>query len=319
MIKDQIEFFNVEEIGPEGQLWRFPKKLMDRLGDENHDRGRFYSERAIGVELRFRFDGTYFDIRFSSAKEPTEITLFFGDYQHRRLLVPADTETTFHIELPEKYFQLTDGAFSKEVIRFVIGYSGYVSFKGIETFGHTVSLPRRTDLPSQTLLIYGSSISHGSECAQYIHSYPFLLSQFGKVNVLNKAIPGGCQAEYIMSDYLKTLSYDLAFVEFGVNVLGLYDAFRYRSHFEYLLKQFREKPLFYTGVLKNGNEQTDGVLHQRITEFQRIAEQLEFPNYIPPEELLDDFTFLTTDLVHPSDFGQLQIAIRLAKKLGYFH
>ncbi len=317
MLKDGIEFFNVEQIGPNGELWRFDKNLMDCLGCSRNDRARFYAQRAIGVELRFKLKGTYFDITFLSRKENTEIYVFYGDYQHKRYVLPADMETTLHIEQPEKYKELRDGAFHKDVIRIVIGYAGYVCFKGIESFGHTIEVPADWECPRETLLIYGSSISHGSECSQYIHSYAFVLSRMAKINVLNKAIPGGCQAEYIMADYLKNLKYDMAFFEFGVNVLSIYDESEYEKHLKYLIQCIQSKPFFFTSVLVNGNEYGDTALKKKIEAFRNIAEKLGLKEYIPPLEILSELSFLTTDLVHPSDFGQQVIAERLFLKMGF--
>lgn len=54
MIKDNIEFFNLEEIKKDGTLIRFKEDLILNLGCETHKRDRFYGYRAIGGELRFK-------------------------------------------------------------------------------------------------------------------------------------------------------------------------------------------------------------------------------------------------------------------------
>lgn len=82
--------------------------------------------------------------------------------------------------------------------------------------------PSEGDMHAKTLLIYGSSISHGSEALEYIDSYAIILSRILNINVLNKSIPSSCQAEKQMIDYLNTIKRDTTFIEFGVNIIGLF-------------------------------------------------------------------------------------------------
>lgn len=322
MIKDNIEFFNVSQITESGKLLRFDEDLINSLGCEVHQRGRFYAYRAIGSELRFKLDSKFFEITFLSEKEDTDVYIFYGDYMDKRYTLKAGLITTLHIEIPQEFLdnalRLPKGAFSPKVIRIVIGYSGYVSYLGIKTFGHEITPPSKDEVPSKTLLIYGSSISHGSESLEYINSYAFILSRLLKVNVLNKAIPGSAQAEKCMTDFLATLDFDASFVEFGVNVLKLYTKEEYQEHLDYLLSKLSFKPLNYTSVFMNGNMlDNDTIGSKRYHEFRSYANSLNIGKYINPDDLLTDFSALTADLLHPSDFGQLLIASNLAKLLKW--
>ncbi len=313
-----IEFFNIEEIKKDGTLLRFEESLILSLGNEEHQRGRFYGYRSIGAELRFKTVAPFFDITLSAYKEDCHIYVFFGDYFHQRYQLIKNQTTTIHIEKPTKLQieNLPKGGFSSDVIRIVIGYSGYVQYIGINTFGFERIPPRDEEVPTQTLAIYGSSISHGSEALDYIDSYAFILSRLLNINVLNKAIPGSCQAEFQMIDFLKKLNYDACFIEFGVNVLGLYSLEEYQKHVSYILKQLSGKPLYITGVLQNGNMlQKDTILAEHYQEFNAYMHGLQNIQYVDEQLLLPRFESLTTDLLHPSNFGQMLIALGLEKVL----
>jgi hypothetical protein len=50
--------------------------------------------------------------------------------------------------------------------------------------------------------------------------------------------------------------------------------------------------------------------------FREYVKSLKNINYIDYQELLPEFSSLTTDLLHPSDYGQLLIALGLKR---YIH
>ncbi len=317
MFYDDLLFFNVEEITEDGKILRFQEDLICQLGCEAHKRGRFYGYRSIGAELRFVTESKFFDLKLRADKEDTTIYIFFGDYMHHSYILKEGVITNLHVEIPEKFYrlreQLPKDAFHPNVIRIVIGYSGYVSYIGLNTYGKRRP-PRKEEMPARTLLVYGSSISHGSEALEYINSYPFLLSRLCHMDVINKSIPGSCQAEAVMCNYLQTIQTDQAFVEFGVNVVELYTLEEYKRHLTMLLDSLQANQIYFTSVLDNGAI-FDHASHsfQMLMEFRAYAQSLKQYMYIEPSTLLNGVSALTTDLLHPSDYGQLQIALALSK------
>lgn len=313
MIHNNIDFFNVEEILPNGQLLRFPLSLINGLGYENHKRGRFYGYRAIGSELRFKTNSPFFDITLKSIKEDCSVHIFFGDYSFKRYVLKEGVEQTLHIEIPDNilnnYDKLDRLGFNPRVIRIVIGYPGYVAYLGLNTFGYDVITPSDDDVPNKTLLIYGSSISHGSEALDYINSYAFILSRHLNVNVLNKAIPGSCLGEYQMIDYLKGINNNGVLVEFGVNTLRLFSVEEYNKRLEYIADNLSGN-LYLTSVLENGNRINDKVIYEKMLEYKNCLEKINKTGIeiINPNSIIDSLSYLTFDLLHPSEFGQLKIA-----------
>ena len=320
MIFDNIEFFNVDEINEQGNILRFKEKLIQNLGNVIHKRGRFYGYRSIGSELRFVTDSLFFDLKLRSNKEDCKVFVFFGDYMFQAYNLKEGVITNLHIEIPEKFLKYRENikeyTYHPKLIRIVIGYSGYVSYIGLNTYGNRRP-PLEEELPRKKVLLYGSSISHGSESLEYINSYAFILSRLLKMDVLNKSIPGSCQAEEIMCNYLKEIPCDLAFAEFGVNVLGLYSLEEYKRHLDMLLNSFQTQKVFFTSVFDNGNLlEPDSLAYKKMMNFRKYAESIRKHTYIPPQELLDDFSSLSADFLHPSDYGQMRIAINLYNKLN---
>lgn len=313
MIYDNIDFFNIEEILPNGQLLRFPQKLINSLGYEKHKRGRFYGYRSIGSELRFITDSPFFDITLKSIKEDCGVHIFFGDYSFKKYVLKEGVEQTLHIEIPDNilnnYDNLDRLGFNPRVIRIVIGYPGYVAYLGLNTFGYEIITPSIDDVPSKTLLIYGSSISHGSEALDYINSYAFILSRHLNINILNKSIPGSCLGEYQMIDYLKEINNDAVLVEFGVNTLRLFSVEEYDKRLKYIIDNLCGN-LYITSVLENGNKINDSKIYDKMNDYQKCLKQTNNKgvSIINPNILIESLAYLTFDLLHPSEFGQLKLA-----------
>lgn len=319
MIYAGIEFYNVEQITENGQLLRFEESLIKSLGYKSHQRGRFYGYRAIGCELRFKTPARFFDLTLQSVKEDCHVYIFFGDYMFKSFVLKEGVESCLHIEIPDRFYNLFDSLpkrmYSPNLIRCVIGYPGYVRFKGLNTFGNSVTPPDINDIPNKRLMIYGSSISHGSESLEYINSYAFILSRMLGIDIINKSIPGSCLAEKQMIDYLSTISVDSTFIEFGVNVLQLYDLQEYKNRVSYILEKIKT-PLYLTGVLANGVLiEKDEPRYLRFNEFNEFLKTIKGVNIIDPSDVLTDFSALTFDLLHPSDYGQLLIALKLKDKI----
>ena len=315
MIYDNIDFFNCSEIKSDGTLLRFTEELILGLGYKEHQRGRFYGYRSIGVELRFKTKSKFFDLSLEAYKENCKVYVFYGDYMDKAYTLEHGKVTTLHIEVPEKIVSNKDrlprGGFSNELIRIVIGYPGYVKYKGINFFNNDVFLPEKSDIPSKSLVIYGSSISHGSESLEYINSYPFILSRLLNINVYNKAIPGSCLAEKQMIDYVRDIKADIYFVEFGINALRLYSKEEYISYLNYIVENINN--LKFTSVFMCGAMLEEDIAKTRFNEFREYAKNID--GFIDPDILLNRFEALTTDLLHPSDFGQMLIALNLSRFL----
>lgn len=313
MIYKNIDFFNIEEIKDDGTLLRFKEDLILNLGYKSHQRGRFYGYRAIGSELRFKISSSFFDITLEAYKEDCKIYIFYGDYMDKAYTIEKNKVTTIHIEKPDKMVNvdLPRGGFNNDVVRIIIGYPGYIKFKAVNSFGNEIMLPNENDVPNESLVIYGSSISHGSESIEYINSYAFILSRLLNINVYNKAIPGSCLAEEKMIDYISKINTDKYFVEFGVNTLRLFNKEEYEKRLDYIIDKLPN--LSFTSIFMCGSMLEKDIAGQNFYEFREIAKKKI--GFIDPKCLFPRFEALTTDLLHPSDFGQMLIACNLSKFL----
>lgn len=317
LILNDIWFYNVDNLEEKNGgyiLNRFPQKLMDNLGVSIHTRGRFYSRRAIGSEIRFKTKAPFFDLCLESIKEDLSIHIFIGDFSYKKIIIKDSRTNNIHIEIPEKFLhnrEKVEYTYSPYLIRVVIGFPGYVCFKSLDTFGYPLLPITENDHPNKTVVIYGSSISHGSEAIDYINSSAFIFSRLTGYEVLNKAIPGSCQGEKIMIDYLKTLEPDAYFIEFGVNVLGLFTIDEFKKRVDYIVQELSGN-LYLTSIYDNS-----GILEEnaKINSFRNYIGSMNKKGVkiIPPDVI--KMTDLTTDLLHPSEFGQMKIALRLMNEI----
>ena len=78
LIHDHLAFHNCEELEPvQGlaglRLQRFPAAVRDSLGFKSHSRGRFFSHRASGCEVRFVTDGKFVRLSLSAIERDAEV------------------------------------------------------------------------------------------------------------------------------------------------------------------------------------------------------------------------------------------------------
>ena len=234
MIYHDLEFHNVAELrrveGINGlKLERFPKEVQNTLGDDTHHRGRFFAERAIGCEIRFVTDAHYFSIGLTAIEQDTEITIYQGDFFHSKHTLKAGVLTSLHIEKGTGFNHSQPEALEKKrfdykVWRILIGYSGYVFFNYIDTFGYSRRPPLEEEKPSIKWLAYGSSITYGGQATNYTNCYANQAALYINADLYNKGIAGSCRCEPQVADFFakdKT-QYSLITLELGVNVLGVF-------------------------------------------------------------------------------------------------
>ena len=111
LVHDRIAFHNCEELEPlHGlaglRLQRFPAALRDTLGFKSHSRGRFFSHRASGCELRFVTDGKFVRVFLSAMESDAEVIVYRGDHAHSRHVLKAGVVTGLFLEDPSPFAQV---------------------------------------------------------------------------------------------------------------------------------------------------------------------------------------------------------------------
>jgi hypothetical protein len=147
-------------------------------------------------------------------------------------------------------------SFSPEVVRLIFD-RGSVNIHSVE--GDVVP-PSPDMLPEKTLLVYGSSITHGSNSLDSSHSWASLLAHNLDTDLINLGMAGCCALEPSVADYIARLGkedkWHIAILELGINVTS-WDEEKIRTRATNLIKTVAsanpEKPIvvispFYYGA-----------------------------------------------------------------------
>jgi hypothetical protein len=346
VIFDRMEFHNTAELetvsGMHGRrLQRFPKEVRESFGAGSYQRGRFIAQASTGCEIRFVTEAEFIRITLSATVEDGDVIVYNGDYFHSLHRLKTGVIQTLHLDKPDRFDAvrsdvLNQGRFSPNVWRIVISRNYYpglafqVAYHHVETFGHVLRPPRQEELPVRRLLAYGSSITHGSGATVHHMAYIQQAARRLGMDLHNKGMGGSCLCEPAMAEYLMHhRDWDIATLELGVNMRGLFspDEFEERARYlvEGMLQHNPGKPVVLISIYPNSSDalkdvsnpisQLNGLFNERL---QRIYDSLNHTSlhYVDGHRILTDFSALTTDLIHPSDYGHTLMGQHLAEALS---
>ena len=326
MIFDNIEFHNVEELQAcdEGyRMWRLPGWVRDNI---NEKAGKISSGFATGVELRFKMKSDNVTL-FLSAENMTEATvayIYYGSIQggwadSSRVILTE--KTAVHIKKPnnmEKLKKISKDQnlpFSPEVVRVVLPY-GSICYIGVDG---EVEPPAKDELPVQSYLAYGSSITHGSLALAPPYTYPFRLAQKFGCDYVNLGFAGSAYMEKAMAEYIVSRKdWNFATVEMGINMLEEeIDEFENNIDVFTQILQKDPRPIFATSIygFSDPSGQEKGKKMRAIVE-KYAKDRLIFTDGL---EFLNNPAFIAQDMVHPSLEGIEQIGNNWFKVIqGYY-
>lgn len=191
----------------------------------------------------------------------------------------------------------------------------HASINNVEIDGNILP-PEPGDIPSKRILNYGSSITQGSGALSSRENWAGRCAHNLGYDLINLGFGGGCHCEPVMADYLcQRNDFDIAILETGINMLGLDEAMT-DQRIEALIRKFTaahaDKPTFCLGVFpcSNDSETAYQGRAQAIRDLvKRVVEDIASPNlhFIDGRDALSHPHDMTTDLVHPSQAGMIQI------------
>jgi len=330
---NDVEIFNcasLEEIPGLGKngFVRFPEGIRNKL----NDRARCISMDSIGCEVRFVTDAPNIDLYIISSKpeysELAEFRVFKGNFQYGVYQIKSGVIHNIRLNPPESFNSaskeaINDGGFSSDVWRIVFNRGCSFVLNDINVHGYEMRPPKPDEKPALNWLAYGSSITNSS-----LDGYPSFAARKLKVQVQNKGLSGACRFEKEIVDYMvDECEWDFATCELGVNVRGLYTAEMFEERAEYLIDRFSAtgKPVLIIGVFPNNQTHTHvkeaGLATERELAYEDILERLvgekNQPNlhFVNGAKILDDFTGLSGDLLHPCGYGHAIMGTNLAEIL----
>lgn len=292
------------------------------------DMGRRQCEGSTGVELRFVMKSDTVTLRMRVKNGTGIFHVYRGsiqggweDHEVDKVVTAQAADYVIkrsaNLPLLEKIARDFHQPFSPEVVRVIFDRG---SFELLDVIGE-VEPPREEQLPEKTLLVYGSSITHGSNSLDMSHSWPAVLAHNLKTDLRNLGLAGSCRMEYVLMDYLADQGerdqWDMAVLELGINVLDWpEDTIRYKvkNLLEQIAGRNPHKPIFVLSPFYCNDDYLEG---GRAATWRRVLEEVvartAYPNvrYVNGLELLGDMSLISADEVHPNIYGVAQIADRL--------
>ncbi|WP_337101104.1 SGNH/GDSL hydrolase family protein [Paenibacillus sp. YIM B09110] len=336
MIHNHVYFHNVAELrtsGNEGalQLCRIPETLRLQL----HEFALDSALKTGAVELRFHLvsDRVKIKLQVLNAEALMDgfavAQVYHGTFQETAPRIMGAGVTEITVERPSELERMNqiaaeEGlAYAPDLVRILLPYETHIAFIGIE--GETVP-PRDGSMPERRMLVYGSSISNGASAVRPSGLYSVRAAEKLGMEVRSLALAGGAMLDQAMAEYMaEQTDWDIAVLELGINMIwdvkagrpGSPDEFRERvdAFISIVTAAHPDKWIFVTDLFSYKGDVKDGELG---FEFRSIVaykvEQMRLPRliHIPGRELLPRTSLLTSDLIHPSEEGQLVVSDNLA-------
>lgn len=343
MIHEDIEFFNVECLRqvqglPGLRLERFPEEFRQRLGDEDNHKGRYRCSKVHGCELRFVTAAKFADVALMALEGDLDIWIYCGDHLHSKHTLKAGAATVLHLEKPEIFSlveeeKLARVRFAPAVWRVLFGLNATLHYLYLDTFGYGRRPPHRKELPEFTWLAYGSSITCGSKACAYTSAYVNQAALRLHGDVMNKGLSGTCRCEDYVADYIAAQKVDILTLELGINMINTFAPEEFTKRVRYLLETIRKnsgaKHVFVMDMFVNKSaiyrdKQAPNCVNYPVfcdivkREAKAAAELDGRFHQIDGKEIGKNLSYLTVDLLHPSDEGHCLMGENLANAIKSF-
>jgi lysophospholipase L1-like esterase len=336
LTRDGIAFHNVADLqavdGKPGlRLQRVPDAVRDALNPTARDGALCPSS----CELRFVPDGTG-DISvtlYSDVHHEYVQVLRGGFVQEEIALAPGEMRTLSIApspllrEIPPPH--VPGKGFASGVIRLKISGTGRVHYVGVT--GADVRPPSADETPAHTWLAYGSSITHGFSAPRLSQPYIHCAARSLGVDVLNLGFGGACHVEPELADHFEARGdWDLATLEMGINLIEhpMPDE-EFARRVAYMVDTLTEcrpgRPVVLLTVFPVHHDlrPIGDPRRERAERFRGIVrdayavrrDRRPDLHLIEGAEVLDDWTGLSADLCHPSEYGHARMGLRLAERL----
>jgi lysophospholipase L1-like esterase len=203
---------------------------------------------------------------------------------------------------------------------------GVVHLHGVEG---AVRPPKPEEKPRLTMLAYGTSITHGAAATAAHLSYVAQTAWRLGTDLLNLGVGGACRAEKAFADHIaERRDWDFATLALSVNMIGAgFTGAQFRERVRYLIDRITganpTKPVFCISIYPcfrdwvrtPGEAATTDEFRRILAEVVRDAGAPDL-HFVPGPEILTDISGLTADMIHPFDFGMIEMGRNLAERIA---
>ncbi len=330
---DKVEYYNVGDrekipgLGENG-LVRVPRGVRNCL----NNRARFVAMDSVGCEVRFVTEATNIDIYVSCNKpeflERGEVRIFKGNFRCQVVELEPGKVHNIRLTPPPNFASaseeaINEGGFASNVWRVICGRGSAIVLHDIDTHGYEIRPPKPEEKPALDWLAYGSSITNS-----HLDGYPHFAARKLRVQVQNKGFSGACQIEKELVDYfVDECDWDFATCELGINMRGGFTPDEFGERASYLIDRFTAtgRPVLIISLFPNHKSADKVAIREEITDcevaYNEILEELVARknaanlHFMAGSDVLDDFTGLSGDLLHPCPYGHAIMGANLAERL----
>ncbi len=335
MIRDDMLFHNIREMPYNSEidgykLQRLTTEVIENLGNRlNPARNEFIRnryKRPSGAEIRMVLEDDAVFVNLYTNAIGTTVTVLYGEniQQHIKL---AQGYNCIKLKNPDrmKYLDITTkiGRFTPNVARLCFFCAGDSDAYYVSKSGKT-RLPNAEELPTKKIMAYGTSITQGSTASSQVMTFIHQTAKNIGYDVYNLGIGGGAYCEDAIAEFVsEDTSWDIATLCISVNMLTA--GYELEDYYETIRKLVRKihythpekdifciSPYLYFGDLKEFEDTTTNTAHpnEYREKLRMVVEEINSPHlhYVCGTDLLNELDLLTTDLIHPSDFGMTKIA-----------
>lgn len=298
------------------RLHKFPENVIKSLSLK----GQPNAYTLFSSEIRFTILGQV-KIEFYAEKE-AQVLVYYGDYQGEF----HSFSGAYTLTLEPKFTQ--DGLvrlhqyhrFEPSLVRIILKEN--INLKSIQG---NYQYPDITKFPKKKYLAYGTSITQGRNGFTPDLNYPGIVAEALGYECFNYGMSGSAYIEKELVDFMCQQSYDLITLELSVNLLGDgYPVSLFIERLGYLLAKIADTQpnakVFGITILnnwrmlgfdQNRGTQADVILYRNA--FKELMKQ--YPNFIVLDgESILEFHHLSADLIHPSQYGMIEIANKIINK-----
>jgi lysophospholipase L1-like esterase len=332
MINDNVELHNIDEVVEVGgavRLQRAPEALRLKLNE-------FAQEKVLSpanAEIRFVCQGPSVRLTLSSEGQ-TDATVFYGPFQGKQPLVIGAEPQVFEFPAqPDRLARIPEDfgntlAFSPKVCRIML-QGAPLQIHAIEG---DVRPPVAGEVPALRYLAYGTSITHGNAATGPHLTYVAQVARRLNADLINLGLGGAAHCEFEISDYIAARKdWHVATLELSVNMVGA----------GFSLDEFYERVSYMVNKVAGSDTSRPVACITIYPHFRDLGDSFSTPNQVAsPEEyrqklrdavaacpypnvhliegpdILQQFSDLTSDLLHPADNGMIQMGENLARKLA---
>jgi hypothetical protein len=304
-------------------LSRYPLNIMDHINKGAQGMSKMTSNCEIRAILSQQGEAKVTIKLIDDNTVPPVASLYFGEFCDKMIYLKQNENTEIiikepkHMELMLEIAKKEKHPFNPRLVRIKFPTINTVNIISIEG---DLSYPNKSNMPSKTMLSYGSSITHGACTIAPQGTYPGHCAKHLGYDVINLGVGGAAQMETVIADHIAHRNdWDIATLEMGINVRTWE-----RKKFHDTVKEFvnrivtknPDKHIFcidlftYFADYNNDKESAPG-FRESVKEISESFSS-DKVHYVDGRTILQNPYGLMTDLVHPFDDGMIEMGRNLA-------